>query len=62
MCEASGIPVGLATDNASRNDCRLAAATIESVPGERPAATPEQPQGVCLDKAYDHECVTSRGR
>ena len=57
MCEAAGIPVGLATDGANRNDCKLTEATIESVPTERPDPTPEQPQDVCLDKAYDHEFV-----
>lgn len=57
MCEAAGIPVGLATDGANRNDCKLAQPTLESVPIERPDPTPEQPQGVCLDKAYDHEFV-----
>lgn len=57
MCEAAGIPVGLATDGANRNDCKLAEATIESVPVERPDPTPDQPQGVCLDKAYDHDFV-----
>lgn len=57
MCEAAGIPVGLATDGANRNDCKLTEATIDSVPIERPDPTPEHPQGVCLDKAYDHDFV-----
>ena len=57
MCEAAGIPVGLATDGANRNDCKLTEATLDSVPIERPDPTPEQPQGVCLDKAYDHDFV-----
>ena len=57
MCEAAGIPVGLATDGANRNDCELTEPTIDSVPTERPDPTPEQPQDVCLDKAYDHEFV-----
>ena len=57
MCEAAGIPVGLVTDGANRNDCKLTEATIKSVPIERPEPSAEQPQGVCLDKAYDHEFV-----
>jgi hypothetical protein len=57
MTDAAGIPVGVVIDGANRNDCKLCEATIESVPIERPAPTPEQPQGVCLDKAYDHEFV-----
>ena len=43
MCEAAGIPVGLTTDGANRNDCKLTEPTIESVPIKRPDATPEQP-------------------
>ena len=57
MTEATGIPVGLAVAGANRNDCKLAAPTIQSVPVKRPKPTTAQPQGVCLDKAYDHEFV-----
>jgi putative transposase len=57
ITEAAGIPVGVVIDGANRNDCKLAEATIQSIPIQRPAPTPEQPQGVCLDKAYDHEFV-----
>ncbi len=57
MCEAGGVPVGLETDGANRNDCKLTAATIDSVPVERPGPSDAQPQGVCLDKAYDHDFV-----
>lgn len=57
MCEAAGIPIGLATDGANRNDCKLIAETLQSIPVERPEATAEMPQGVCLDKAYDHAFV-----
>lgn len=57
MTEAAGIPVGLAVDGANRNDCKLAQATILSVPIKRPPPTPEEPQGVCLDKAYDHQFI-----
>lgn len=57
MCEAAGIPIGLAIDGANRNDCKLAEPTIESIPIERSRPTDEHPQGVCLDKAYDHDFV-----
>jgi putative transposase len=57
MCEAARIPIGLATEGANRNDCKLTQETIESVPVERPQPTWEHPQGVCLDKAYDHDFV-----
>ncbi len=57
MVEAAGIPIGLAVDGANRNDCKLAEPTILSIPIERPEPTPEAPQGVCLDKAYDHDFI-----
>jgi len=44
-------------DGANRNDFKLARATIESVPIDRPDPTPEAPQGVCLDKGYDYREV-----
>jgi len=57
MSDAAGSPVGVATEGANRNDCKLAEPTIESIPIERPEPTPDAPQGVCLDKAYDHDFV-----
>ncbi len=57
MTETAGIPVGVAVDGANRNDCKLAEQTILSVPIPRPAPTAEQPQGMCLDKAYDHAFI-----
>ena len=55
LTEAHGIPIGLAIDGANRHDMKLARPTIESIVVERPAATDEQPQGMCLDKAYDYD-------
>jgi len=52
LVEAEGIPVGLAVDGANRPDGKLVKQTLESIPVERPEATSEQPQGLCLDKAY----------
>jgi putative transposase len=57
MTETNGIPVGLAVEGANRNDCKLTEPTIQSIPIDRPAPTAENPQGVCLDKAYDHEFI-----
>jgi transposase len=59
LVEADGIPVGLAVDGANRNDMKLVEATLESIPegAERPAPTPEQPQGMCMDKGYDYDEV-----
>ena len=57
MVEADGIPVGLAVEGANRNDMKMVRETLESIPVERPEPTPEQPQGLCLDKGYDYDEV-----
>ena len=49
--------MGLAVDGANRHDMKLVRATMDSVPVERPAPTPEQPQGMCMDKGYDFDEV-----
>lgn len=54
VTDAAGVPVGLDQDGANRNDHKLLKATLESIPITRPASTPEHPQGLCLDKAYDN--------
>lgn len=57
MVDAAGIPIGLATDGANRNDCKLTEPTLQSIAIERPEPTVAPTQGVCLDKAYDHAFV-----
>ena len=51
------MPIGLAVDGANRHDMKLVRATIESIVAERPEATEEQEQGMCLDKGYDYDEV-----
>jgi putative transposase len=51
------VPVGLAVEGANRNDMKMVGETLESIPVERPEPTPEQPQGMCMDKGYDYEEV-----
>jgi transposase len=36
---------------------KLVQATLESIVVARPAPTPAQPQGLCLDKGYDYDEV-----
>jgi putative transposase len=36
LTEAAGIPIGLVVDGANRTDCKLARATLESIPVVRP--------------------------
>ena len=57
LVEASGVPLGLAVDGANRNDMKMVEETLASVPVERPAPTPQKPQGLCLDKGYDYDEV-----
>jgi transposase len=57
VSEGQGVPVGLAVAGANRHDMKLVRKTIESLVVERPDPSPEQPQGMCLDKAYDFQEV-----
>jgi len=51
------VPVGLAVAGANRNDFKLVAETLQSLPVPRPEARAEAPQHLCLDKGYDFEEV-----
>ena len=51
------VPIGLVVAGANRTDMKLVRATLESIVVERPEPTPDQPQGVCLDKGYDYQEV-----
>jgi putative transposase len=57
LVEAEGIPVGLAVDGANRPDRKMVEETLDSIPVERPEATVEEPQGLCVDLGYDAEEV-----
>jgi putative transposase len=57
LTDAAGVPVGLAHDGANRNDHKLLKDTLDSIPIERPNPTPQRPQGICLDRAYDNSEV-----
>ena len=51
------MPLGVVVAGANRPDMKLVAPTLYSLVVERPEPTPEQPQGLCLDKGYDYEEV-----
>jgi putative transposase len=51
------VPIGLTIEGANRHDMKLVRATLERLVVERPAPTPEQPQGMCLDAGYDYDEV-----
>jgi transposase len=44
-------------DGANRHDMTLVQETLESIPVARPKPTPNDPQGMCLDKGYDYDEV-----
>ncbi len=51
------MPIGLAVAGANRHDMKLVRQTVENIVVERPEPTPQQPQGMCLDKGYDYQEV-----
>jgi len=57
LTEASGVPIGLAIAGANRHDMKLVQPTLASIVVDRPRPTEAQPQGMCLDKAYDYDDV-----
>ena len=63
LVDEQGGPLGLVIDGANRHDTKLLRATIEAIVVNRPEPTPERPQHLCLDKAYDnptgHETVAA---
>ena len=54
LVEAGGGPLGLEIAGANIHDTKLLSATVEAIVGVRPTPTPERPQHLCLDKAYDN--------
>lgn len=54
MTEAGGRPLAVVVGPANRNDHLLLAATLEALIVERPEPTDDEPQHLCLDKAYDN--------
>ena len=57
LVEGNGVPLGVVVDGANRNDFKMARATLESIPIDRPKPTKEDPQHLCLDKGYDYDEV-----
>ena len=51
------MPVGLCVAGANKNDFKLFAETLWSIPVQRPGPPAETVQHLCLDKGYDYEEV-----
>jgi putative transposase len=56
-CNGDGVPIGVAVEGANRHDLKMIKETLTSIPIQRPTATPEKLQGMCLDKGYDFDEV-----
>jgi putative transposase len=54
VVEAGGGPLGAVISGANVHDCKLLAATIGAIVVDRPEATADAPQHLCLDKGYDN--------
>ena len=54
LAEGAGLPIGATIEGANRNDFKMARATLESIPIERPEPQQTGPQGMCLDKGFDY--------
>lgn len=57
LTEANGVPVAVGVDGANRHDMKLTKPTLEAIVVDKPEATEEAPQHICLDKAYDFDEV-----
>lgn len=60
LTEANSIPVGVAVAGANQVDFKMTEDTLQSIPIGRPAPTPDEPQGLCLDKGYDYDEVREK--
>ncbi|NDF13351.1 MAG: IS5 family transposase, partial [Proteobacteria bacterium] len=53
--DGDGGPLGVVLAATNMNDQKLLRETIETIVIERPEPTPEEPQHLCLDAAYDND-------
>lgn len=54
LVEADGGPLSVVVEGANVHDAKLLETTLNAVVVERPGLTEEEPQNLCLDKAYDN--------
>jgi putative transposase len=53
LTDAKGIPLAVTVAGANRHDVKLVDSTLSGIMVPRPKPTSAQPQGLCMDKAYD---------
>jgi putative transposase len=54
LVEAAGGPLAVVIAGANVHDTKLLLATLDAIVVPRPQPTPERPQHLCLDLAYDN--------
>jgi transposase len=54
LTDGRGVPLSVVIAGANRPDYQLVQDTLLSLPVDRPTPTANKPQGMCLDKGYDH--------
>jgi len=52
LVDGDGLPIGLAVEGANKPDGKMVEETLASIPIERPTPNSDEPQHLCLDKAY----------
>ena len=62
LVEAKGVPLAIEVGPAQRHDVKMLAATLDAIEVERPEASEEEKQHLCLDKAYAGEGAQEVGQ
>ena len=52
LTDEYGLPLSVILDGANRHDSKLLERTLDAIVAERPQATDEAPQNLCLDAGY----------
>ncbi len=63
LVDEKGLPLAVILDGANRHDIKLLQSTLEHIVIDRPEATSEHPQHLCMDAGYtgSTELVEARG-
>ncbi len=63
LVDEKGLPLAIILDGANRHDIKLLQSTLEHIVIDRPEATSENPQHLCMDAGYtgSTELVEARG-
>ena len=62
LADGRGLPLAIAVAGANRHDMKLVEVTLDHIMIERPEATEEHPQHLCLDAGYDYDEIFEAAR